>query len=183
MTKRPDFDFLIYTKTHSDCRKSCELHNPGVWNDEPDRIDFIEPTTGYRCLLNRNASGSWCGYVFFPADEEYTTGMDTMKKAIDANTHFRRFADSLTVHGGATYSKMLIRVDQALIDADVENSFDGHIMPLEFDPNEVLSAVGFDCSHAWDYMPYVQAALTESGAEPSKTFEKCIYRDMNYAYE
>ena len=40
----------------------------GPWRDEPDRVEWVEPETGYRCEIRRNHAGSLCGYVTVPDD-------------------------------------------------------------------------------------------------------------------
>lgn len=35
----------------------------GPWEQEPDKRQWVDPTTGYPCLMVRNHSGAWCGYV------------------------------------------------------------------------------------------------------------------------
>lgn len=39
----------------------------GPWDDEPDRIDWVDDRTGYPLLMKRNDPfGFWCGYVGLP---------------------------------------------------------------------------------------------------------------------
>jgi hypothetical protein len=38
--------------------------NPGPWDNEPDRVDFV--TSGYASFALRGPLGSWCGYVGVP---------------------------------------------------------------------------------------------------------------------
>lgn len=45
--------------THNQISRSRWL--PGPWNDEPDFDSFEEQ--GYRCFLQRNELGVWCGYI------------------------------------------------------------------------------------------------------------------------
>lgn len=36
----------------------------GPWTKEPDRVEWRDEVTGYRCLIVRNPHlGHWCGYV------------------------------------------------------------------------------------------------------------------------
>ena len=39
---------------------------PGPWDNEPDKIQWVDETTGLDCLMVRNWWGSWCGYVGVP---------------------------------------------------------------------------------------------------------------------
>lgn len=38
----------------------------GPWDNEPDRIAWVDPDTGYHSLMRRNRLGSWCGYIAVP---------------------------------------------------------------------------------------------------------------------
>ena len=40
----------------------------GPWRNEPDRVLWTEPETGYKCEIKRNRTGSLCGYVMIPDD-------------------------------------------------------------------------------------------------------------------
>ena len=40
----------------------------GPWRDEPDRVKWVDPATGYRCEIRRNRVGSLCGYAIIPED-------------------------------------------------------------------------------------------------------------------
>ena len=40
------------------------LWGPGEWQDEPDQEEFVYK--GIKCLLWRNKSGAWCGYIYVP---------------------------------------------------------------------------------------------------------------------
>lgn len=61
---------------------------PGPWQEEPDRVDFKH--NGLHCMVHRNGSGSWCGYVAVP-------------KSHPAFGH--HYDDiNVSVHGGLTYS-------------------------------------------------------------------------------
>lgn len=35
----------------------------GPWDDEPDKVQWLDETTGKPCLAVRNHMGAWCGYV------------------------------------------------------------------------------------------------------------------------
>ena len=101
----------------------------GEWQNEPDRISWIDEDTGYNCLMMRNGRGAWCGYV-----------------AIEkAHPLYKKHYDELNdmhvlVHGGLTYSEEC--------DGDVEK---GICHPTKDKDNAWW--FGFDCSHAWDVSP------------------------------
>lgn len=42
---------------------------PGPWQDEPDKVQWLDPVTNYPCLIVRSqVSGSLCGYVGVPKE-------------------------------------------------------------------------------------------------------------------
>ena len=66
---------------------------PGPWVDKPDKIQWPDKVTGLPCLVVRNHSGAWCGYV--GVSEEHP--------------HFGRVFEtvSVTVHGGLRVLRLL----------------------------------------------------------------------------
>lgn len=65
----------------------------GPWQDEPDKKQWLDATTGLPCLIVRNvhASGVLCGYVGVPRGHPY---------------YEKDYSDTpdLDVHGGLTYA-------------------------------------------------------------------------------
>ena len=100
-----------------------EIHDWATWVDEE---------TGFTCLIRRNHSGAWCGYVVVPP------GHPIFRRLPVSNAEWAVQDDLTTgcpvwldVHGGVT--------------------FDGHI---ECEPAGVRGhAVGFDCAHSRDITP------------------------------
>lgn len=70
-------------------------------NHEPERVVWLSEV-GYPCVLSRNHSGAWCGYVGLPP-EHVVAGHS---------------ARDLDVHGGVTYGPSPAKWPQALSDAD-----------------------------------------------------------------
>lgn len=46
---------------------------PGPWDDEPDKVQWIDETTGLHCLVLRERS-HWCGYVGLPSGHPWCEG-------------------------------------------------------------------------------------------------------------
>lgn len=44
---------------------------PDPWDNEPDKVQWIDPATDLDCLAVRNPIGAWCGYVGVPNDHPY----------------------------------------------------------------------------------------------------------------
>ncbi len=62
----------------------------GPWDDEPDRVEWVDYVTKLPCLLLRNEFGGWCGYVGVPVGHKaYQVHYDDI---------------DVDVHGGLTYS-------------------------------------------------------------------------------
>ena len=107
----------------------------GEWDNEPDKIQWQDPTTKLPCLMVRNRLGAWCGYVGVPQD----------------HSAYERFYDDVAaeVHGGLTYSDKC--------EAEPEEKSICHIPGT--DESDDFWWLGFDCSHSGDAYPEVSAAM------------------------
>lgn len=98
---------------------------PGPWQDEPDKVQWVDEATGLDCLIVRNpVMGNLCGYVGVPEGHpEFGKGYDDVP---------------VNVHGGLTYA----------------DGCAGPIChePLPGRPDTVWW-LGFDCAHAFDLAP------------------------------
>lgn len=100
----------------------------GPWKNEPDRVSWIDPNTGYSCLIKRNKrSGILCGYVSIENNHPLYE-KDPDEPDVD-------------VHGSITYA--------AHCDGDTEFG----ICHLTND-NDKSWWFGFDCAHESDLKPY-----------------------------
>jgi|SRR5205809_80872 len=64
---------------------------PGPWQEEPDKFNWIDETTGLDCMIVRNIElGNLCGYVGVPLNSKLAN--------IDYNDL------DIDIHGGLTYS-------------------------------------------------------------------------------
>ena len=116
------------------------------WENEADRVDFIH--AGFSCLILRNHSGNWCGYVGVPK-EHPAYDMDMYDIPVD-------------VHGGVTYKERCA----------------GHIchVPQPGMPDDVMW-IGFDTAHAWDVSPGRPHELrfNNPNGEPGVTYKNQAY--------
>lgn len=128
----------------------------GPWQDEVDRFEWRHES-GLPCLIKRSpTSGSWCGYVGLPPGHKfYGQNYDS----VDAEVR---------VHGGLTYS--------AFCDGD-EGEGICHV-PLEGEASEVFW-LGFDCSHAFDLAPAIEATLGRYSLS-ANFLGNSVYRDISY---
>ena len=68
---------------------------PGPWQDEPDKVQWIDKATDLDCLMVRGPSGSWCGYV----------GVIDGHPLFETAYNDDRFYE-LDCHGGVTFSAL-----------------------------------------------------------------------------
>lgn len=79
---------------------------PGEWQDEPDKVQWIDEATGLDCLIVRNRGGALCGYVGIPDthplfEKEYNHCL----VAECGESWCEHTPESqLRVHGGITFS-------------------------------------------------------------------------------
>lgn len=104
----------------------------GEWDNEPDKAQWVDETTGLDCLIVRNNSGALCGYVGVP----------------ESNPHFEKDYDheglDFGVHGGLTFADRCHDTgDEA---KDICHS-------EECAANKIVWWLGFDCAHSGDLTP------------------------------
>lgn len=142
----------------------------GPWDDEPDRVDFEH--AGLPCLLLRNRHGNWCGYAAVAPGHPWHgvdyNGCFDPKRHVDAEEHGwkcdARPESVIEVHGGLTY-------------ADRCGGSICHV-PKPGEPADVWW-FGFDCGHAWDIQPGLDAESAKLGLPRSHYFDE-HYRDVAY---
>lgn len=128
----------------------------GPWDNEPDRVEWkmAEPP-GYPLLIVRGPMGSLCGYVGLPPGHPlHGVGWDAPE------------VEALDAHGGINYAK----------------ACSGNIchVPAPGEPDDVWW-LGFDCSHAWDYSPGLQARVaSRSGGKATYVGSPPEYLDETY---
>lgn len=108
----------------------------GPWDDEPDRIEWVDEETGLPCLMKRNHAGTWCGYAAVnPGHPLHGIGYEDLVFSDDPSA-------DIEVHGGLTYSGFC----------------EGEIchVPAPGEPDDVFW-YGFDCNHIYDVSPAILA--------------------------
>lgn len=129
--------------------------SPGPWQDEPDKIQWINEATGFPCLIVRAPlHGALCGYVGVPDSHRF---FEKIYEYIEENT-------TISVHGGLTFA------DHCQKGPDVETHGICHI-PEPGQPDNVWW-IGFDCAHAGDYNPAYEHRFKALGLG--------IYRNISY---
>lgn len=126
----------------------------GPWQDEPDKVQWIDEATGLDCLIVRQGAGALCGYVGVPPDHPW--------HGVDYGYHDGDPNGQVEVHGGLTFA-------DRCHESDDPSTGICHI-PAEGRPADVWW-FGFDCAHAFDLAPrYAQYSVLPDGT----------YRDMAY---
>jgi len=131
----------------------------GAWQSEPDKRQWADAETGMPCLIVRNNLGALCGYV--GVDENHPW----FEKSYDEDGPIE-----LDAHGGLTFASMCS-------DGDEKSS----ICHLP-DNNETDRVwwFGFDCAHAWDFSPAMQARMANFPAHLRMRDWSEVYRDLDY---
>lgn len=130
---------------------------PGEWQDEPDRMQWIDPVTLLPCLMWRHPSlGSWCAYVGLPSGQrarslvfESTHRLDKWANTDSPLLRWKRERphgpgyDRVNVycHGGLTYSGL---------------------MDWQGPEFTKLRCVGMDFAHYMDFVPGLCASKIEA---------------------
>jgi hypothetical protein len=143
----------------------------GPWQDEPDKVVWVDPATGLDCMAHRGPHGSWCGYVGVPKGHPaYGKHYDLVGvKDVDVD-----------VHGGLTYSAYCQ-------EAPPEHGICHVAQPGR--PAKVWW-LGFDCAHFMDFMPGMASRLAEIRKQrpdleyiPDDPFGPQQYRDLAYVVD
>lgn len=96
----------------------------GIWQREPDKMQWVDRDTGLDCLIHRNGGGALCGYVGV-SEAHPLFGKDYGTVDFD-------------VHGGLTYSDFC---QDGICHVAYEGRAD-HVWWF-----------GFDCAHGFDVTP------------------------------
>lgn len=126
------------------------------WEGEPDRLEFVDEATGFKCLIRRNRLKAFCGYVIIP------------EELINVAKNKREDIENLDVHGGVTYFKMKDEDDAPEVGNDCLDSM-----------------VGFDCCHVGDLVPKfieMRKKLREEWSE-LKPFGEVFKSDVEGTYK
>lgn len=143
-----------------------EARPPGVgpWNDEPDKVQWVDEETGYDCLIIRHpAHGNLNGYVAVPAGHPaYGLGYDAVYER-----------GEIDVHGGLTFASF---GDSEWVMGDIFNRHPGPDRPAD------VWWFGFDCHHAFDFAPTFAARMSALPGMPAPVsfLREDVYRPLGY---
>lgn len=141
----------------------------GPWVSEPDKIQWIDATTGFDCLIVRSpAMGNLCGYVGVPPNHPCHGAHYDDVRVTDTDGDIN-YPD---VHGGLTYAG-------ACWENAPEDSGICHVP--ESGRLEDVWWLGFDCMHAWDIGPAMASRERALGLD-NWTEPRSSYRDVGYVW-
>lgn len=133
----------------------------GPWNEEPDKVQWQDESTGLPCLAVRGPLGNWCGYV------GVFEGHPWFGKEYDAEEV------EIACHGGLTYS--------AFCQAEGKQHGICHLVGPD-EPDQVWW-FGFDCGHVFDLSPGQLATLKSIGLGHGLAHAEDIYRPLAYVQQ
>jgi len=129
----------------------------GEWDDEPDKMQWLDKDSGLPCLILRGPSGALCGYVgVAPGHHNYEVEHDNAKDMDGGD---------LDAHGGLTFSRMCPPKDEVHV----------HDICHEADDDDRWW-LGFDCAHLGDYSPKMDERYRVNDRDES-------YRNVKYVKE
>lgn len=136
------------------CRDSRELP-PGPWDDEVDKMQWLDEKTGLPCLIVRGPLASLCGYVGVGRDHPWY-GVEYSQSCTRCEGKGKTWCDhspdsNIGVHGGLTFSGF----------CRTEEGDHGICHVVEPGEEAVVWWFGFDTAHAGDLIPGMIATLTE----------------------
>lgn len=151
----------------------------GPWQQEPDKVQWIDEATGLPCLAVRNSDmGHWCGYVGVPEGHpayglDYSAADTLVEEGEDGD-------GGLSVHGGLTFAGPCQEGDEATSICHV---------PAPGQPDKVWW-LGFDCAHSWDIRPGHDALMARLGLPllrmpppPTSRLPREVYRTLGYVQD
>ena len=128
----------------------------GPWKTEPDKRQWLDEETDYRCVIERNPVGALCGYVgVAPGHPAY----GKPNEVVDVDVR---------VHGGLTFADKCI-------------GYPGVIgQEIEFGEPDDVYWLGFNCAHMGDRCPKIDMHIM---APRATVRVPSTYRDMSYVIE
>lgn len=115
----------------------------GPWDDEPDKVQWIDPATGLDCLIHRGPGSALCGYVGLPPGHKFHG-----KDYDEVTVYDDDYRSTPSVHGGLTFA------DSCSTEERTDGGGICHI-PAPGRPADVWW-LGFDCAHSGDLSPGVK---------------------------
>ena len=165
----------IFVEEYRDVVENKSDWGPGPWQEEPDKVVWVDEATDLDCMIVRNRFGSLCGYVGVSKDHPWHSHI-TDDEDVDID---------VSVHGGLTFAS-------GCAEESDPSRFICHI-PQPGRPGDIWW-FGFDCAHAWDLIPQMehtykkihQKAIDEDDEKtalifaPESIISGRMYRSIDY---
>lgn len=140
----------------------------GPWDNEPDKVVWIDPETDLDCMIVRNQLGNLCGYVGVPPGHPlHGVGYNGCPQKCPESYCEHSPERLVSVHGGLTFSHFCH-----------EGGTICHV-PEPGRPDHVYW-FGFDCAHSWDKVPATTQARYDIDRMYPRAHEDAVYRDVDY---
>ena len=143
-------------------------HGEGPWDNEADKIAWIDERTGIPCIILRQTNGTLSGYAAVePGHPLYGYNHDAIPSEL-----------RVVSHGGLNYAEACNQtMPEAISVCHVEPLKRPHSdMPDRFADDGDLWWFGFDTNHAYDFVP------NERIPEGQRIHDGKVYRDQAYVY-
>lgn len=140
----------------------------GPWDGEPDRIEWREGE--FVCLMLRNRTGAWCGYVGVPPGHAWH-GQDYDNVRVPRTDPDDEWSDWVDVNGGLTFSGSCT--------GEPPDNICHVAAPGEADD---VWWLGFDCAHLHDVVPGMMR-MGESWGEASYKDVPFVKREVERLVE
>ena len=143
-------------------------HGDGPWEDEADKIAWIDERTGTPCIILRQTNGTLSGYAAVePGHPLYGYNHDAIPSEL-----------RVVSHGGLNYAEACNQtMPEAISVCHVEPLKRPHSdMPDRFADDGDLWWFGFDTNHAYDFVP------NERIPQGQRIHDGKVYRDQAYVY-
>jgi len=143
-------------------------HGEGPWDNEADKIAWIDERTGIPCIILRQTNGTLSGYAAVePGHPLYGYNHDAIPSEL-----------RVVSHGGLNYAEACNQtMPEAISVCHVEPLKRPHSdMPDRFADDGDLWWFGFDTNHAYDFVP------NERVPEGQRIHDGKVYRDQAYVY-
>lgn len=131
----------------------------GEWDDEPDKVQWLDTTTKLPCLIHRGTqAGALCGYVGVTKEHPcFEKGYDDVHDMID-----------IGVHGGLAFVSKC--------NPEINENGRGICHVVEDGEDDNVWWLGFDCGHNGDLCPSTQKTYGALGF----SMEGEVYRNIAY---
>lgn len=182
---------------------------PGPWDNECDRAEWLHDETGARCTVRRGPLGSWCGYVGVGENHPaYNREYDKIDVEVHGGLTYGDICEPIMEDEWISYrvrretwvtESLLYPMGDAARYLREDRKFDTstlagfqHYARLHSlchpECRHALNWFGFDCAHAWDLVPGMEAMREWSrrhsilGPVPPSPFAE-TYRDFDFVVE